>query len=137
MGVENEVAVQPSNLIRITRGLVRSMRPRQWTKNGFVFAALLFDGKLFQAEPVLNALLGFAVFCFLSSAVYLVNDVVDAPADRMHPTKRYRPIARGDVPTSLALAWAALLTVVSLAAAFAVHPVAGLLGFLYVGSNVL
>jgi 4-hydroxybenzoate polyprenyltransferase len=136
MGIDKEVAVRPSGLIKVMRGLLRSMRPRQWTKNGFVFAALLFDGKLFQIEPLLNSLIGFAVFCFLSSAVYLVNDVVDAPADRMHPTKRNRPIARGDVPVSLAVAWAALLTLVALGVAFALHPVAGILGLLYFGSNV-
>ncbi len=121
----------------IARGLLRSMRPRQWPKNGFIFAALLFDSKLFQLNYVLISLLGFAVFCLLSSAVYLINDIVDAPVDRLHPTKRNRPIARGDIPAGLAVGWAALLAAVALAAAFAAVPVFGLIGLTYFLSVVL
>ena len=113
------------------------MRPRQWTKNGFVFAALLFDSKLLQLGPWLYSLLGFVAFCMLSSSVYLINDVVDAPADRLHPTKRNRPIARGDISPSLAIAWAAVLAVVALAVGFWVNPVFGLIGLLYFSSTLL
>ncbi len=113
------------------------MRPRQWTKNGFVFAGVLFDGKLFQPDYLISALAGFVVFCFLSSAVYLINDVVDAPADRLHPTKRNRPIARGDVAAPVAVALAAVLALGSLTAAFALHPGFGLIGLLYFGSTML
>lgn len=137
MNADKEAAVQPSSFTKSMRGLVRSMRPKQWTKNVFVFAALVFDNKLFQIEPLLNSLIGYIVLCFLSSAVYLVNDVVDAPADRLHPTKRNRPIARGDVPISLALSWAALLVLVSLAIAFAIDPGFGIIGALYFGLMVL
>ena len=98
--------------------LLQTMRPKQWTKNGFVFAALLFDGKLFQAEPLLNSLVGFAVFCLLSSAVYLVNDARDVEADRAHPTKRFRPIAAGVVPEWMAYSLAVGLAVVSLVIAW-------------------
>ena len=113
------------------------MRPRQWTKNGFVFDALLFDSKLLQLGPWLYSLLGFVAFCMLSSSVYLINDVVDAPADRLHPTKRNRPIARGDISPSLAIAWAAVLAVVALAVGFWVNPVFGLIGLLYFSSTLL
>jgi 4-hydroxybenzoate polyprenyltransferase len=137
MNVEKDAAVQPSSLTRLIRGLARSMRPKQWTKNGFVFAALLFDSKLFQPMPALYALIGFIVLCFLSSAVYLINDVVDAPVDRLHPTKRNRPIARGDVPVPVAIAWAALLSVCSIAVAFVADPAFGLIAVLYLVLMVL
>lgn len=129
--------MQPAGLSRLARGLLKSMRPRQWPKNGFVFAALLFDGKLFQLNYVLDTLVGFIVLCFLSSAVYLINDVVDAPADQLHPTKRNRPIARGDVSPGLAVGWATLLAAGSLAVAFATNPVFGVIGALYFAMTVL
>ena len=137
MGVKQDSTARRSSLMTIARGLLRSMRPRQWPKNGFIFAALLFDSKLFQLNYVLISLLGFAVFCLLSSAVYLINDIVDAPVDRLHPTKRNRPIARGDIPAGLAVGWAALLAAVALAAAFAAVPVFGLIGLTYFLSVVL
>ncbi len=137
MRVNQEAVARPKGITTIARGLLRSMRPKQWTKNGFVFAALLFDGKLFQWGPVISSLIGFAVFCLLSSAVYLINDSVDAPADRLHPTKRNRPIARGDVPIPVAVSWAALLAIASLAVAFAMNPGFGIIGLLYFSSTVL
>ena len=137
MSVNQDATARQSGFMATARSLLRSMRPRQCTKNVFVFAALLFDSKLFQLNYVLISLLGFAVFCLLSSAVYLINDVVDAPADRLHPTKRNRPIAHGDIPTSLAIGWAALLALVALAAAFAQDPGFGMLGLVYFVSTVL
>ena len=137
MGVQTKATAPPAGTVTILRGLLRSMRPKQWTKNGFVFAALLFDSKLLQLGPWLYSLLGFAVFCLLSSSVYLINDVADAPADRLHPTKRNRPIARGDISPALAIAWATILAVVSLAVAFWANPLFGLVGFLYFSSTVL
>jgi 4-hydroxybenzoate polyprenyltransferase len=139
MSVDNEVAQSrpPLAMNQVARGLLRSMRPRQWPKNGFIFAALLFDGKLLMRDPLLNSMLGFVIFCFLSSAVYLFNDVVDAPADRLHPTKRNRSIARGDVPPALAVGWAAVLCVVSVGVAWAMHSAFGIIALLYLLSNVL
>jgi 4-hydroxybenzoate polyprenyltransferase len=90
-------------------GLLRSMRPRQWAKNVFVFAALVFDQKLLQPTPFLHTLAGFGLFCLASSVVYLVNDVADLQSDRQHPTKRNRAIASGVVPPAAALAMAAVL----------------------------
>jgi 4-hydroxybenzoate polyprenyltransferase len=96
-------------------GLVRAMRPRQWVKNLFVLAPLLFAGDLDKAGVVLRALAAFAIFCLLASGVYLVNDVVDREADRLHPTKRLRPIAAGDVGVATALAFAAVLVALAFA----------------------
>lgn len=121
----------------LARGLWRTMRPKQWTKNVFVFAALLFDGKLAAPNYLANTLAGFAILCLLSSTVYLVNDAVDAPADRLHPTKRNRPIARGDVTPAQAVVWAVLLSAFSLAAAFALNTVFGLISLSYLALMML
>lgn len=75
--------------------LIKTMRPKQWTKNIFVWAALIFDRKLFEREPFVNTLVTFILFCLISGAVYIVNDLVDLPRDRAHPTKRTRPLASG------------------------------------------
>jgi 4-hydroxybenzoate polyprenyltransferase len=112
-------------------GIFRSMRPHQWTKNLVVFAALVFDIKLLQMQAVVPALLGFAVLCMLSSAVYLINDCADVHADRAHPRKSRRPIASGVVPVPLAVAVAALLIVVGLAAAASIDPTFAVIAALY------
>ena len=75
--------------------LVVSLRPHQWTKNLVLFAALALSKHLFELGPALRSLLGFALFCGLSGTVYLVNDVCDYEADRLHPRKRLRPVASG------------------------------------------
>ena len=87
--------------------LIKTMRPRQWTKNGFVFFALMFDKQLFLREPFLRTLEGFLLFCLASSAVYLINDIADVEADRKHPEKKHRPIASGKLP--LSAAWLAAM----------------------------
>lgn len=96
---------------------LRSLRPHQWTKNLVVFAALGFSKHLFEGPPVLHALLAFAVFCGLSGAVYLVNDVADVERDRLHPLKRLRPIAAGQLSTRAGAVGALLLGLGCLAAA--------------------
>ncbi len=98
--------------------LLFSLRPGQWTKNLFVFAALVFAQRLTAAAAVIRAVVAFAVFCALSGAIYLVNDVFDREQDQRHPVKRHRPIASGAVSPSLALTVAALLGSVALAISF-------------------
>jgi 4-hydroxybenzoate polyprenyltransferase len=82
--------------------LLKSMRPKQWMKNAFVFAALLFDEKLFQPSMLARTVVAFLVFCLASSAVYLLNDLADREKDRQHPTKRNRPLASGALSPGLA-----------------------------------
>ena len=107
-------------------GLIRSMRPRQWTKNVFVFAALVFDKQLLIPESFVRTLAGFVLFCLISSSVYIFNDIADIDADREHPQKRRRPIASGKLPLSAAwiagigLAFVSLVGGYLLSAAFAV-----------------
>ena len=96
------------------RLLLRTMRPKQWTKNVFVWAALLFDQKLFQAGPFLRTLIVFLLFCLVSSAVYIINDLVDIEKDRQHPSKRNRPLASGALSPRLALAAAVVIILLSL-----------------------
>jgi 4-hydroxybenzoate polyprenyltransferase len=99
------------------RLLMRTMRPKQWTKNVFVWAALLFDHKLFEVGPFLRTLVAFLLFCLVSSAVYIINDLVDVEKDRQHPSKRNRPLASGALDRRLALIAAVALVVISLPAA--------------------
>lgn len=96
--------------------LARALRPRQWIKNALVFAPLFFAHDLFEPYAVQDAAAAFAAFCFVSSAAYLINDLRDVAVDRLHPRKRYRPLAHGDI--SSASAW--LMCVGLLAAAWAV-----------------
>ena len=83
------------------------MRPLQWTKNGVLFAALVFDQRLLELDPLLRTIVAAMVFCALSSAMYLVNDVRDIEADRQHPLKRHRAIASGALSPPVALRLAA------------------------------
>ncbi len=95
-----------------------SLRPRQWVKNLFVFAGLVFAQKLFTPS-VWPALGAFAVFCALSGSVYLVNDAADREKDRLHPDKKWRPIASGRLPAGTAVTAAAVLVVAALAGSLA------------------
>lgn len=91
--------------------ILRSMRPRQWVKNLVVLAPLLFSRRLGDPAAVRDGLLAVAAFCLLTGALYIVNDVIDAPQDRLHPDKRRRPVASGALPAPMALGGAALAVV--------------------------
>lgn len=95
-------------------GIIKSMRPRQWPKNIFIFAALVFDRQFFHWEPLFRTVCGFLLLCLASGAVYLVNDIADRRQDRLHPVKRLRPIASGALPVTAAAAAALVLTIVSI-----------------------
>lgn len=99
--------------------IIRMLRPKQWTKNLLVFAGLVFTYNLLNPGMLSRVLLAFVAFCLLSSAGYIWNDIRDAPADRLHPIKRRRPIAAGLVPTGAAAALASALGAAGLALAFA------------------
>jgi 4-hydroxybenzoate polyprenyltransferase len=98
-------------------GIIRSMRPEQWLKNGFVLAPIVFSGLVGDPDAWLRTILAVIAFCAASSAVYLVNDVIDREADRAHPIKQSRPIASGEVSVATALVVAMFLTVIALAIA--------------------
>jgi 4-hydroxybenzoate polyprenyltransferase len=96
-------------------GIIRSLRPVQWLKNGFVLAPIVFSGLVNDPDAWLRTILAVVAFCAASSAVYLVNDVIDREADRQHPIKRNRPIASGEVSVMAALAIALLLVAAAIA----------------------
>jgi 4-hydroxybenzoate polyprenyltransferase len=118
--------------IETVRGLVRSMRPKQWVKNVFLFAGLIFT--LDRPHPLTDLLLvmiGFALFSLLSSSVYLLNDIADRAQDRLHPKKRFRPIAVGIVSPALAAWCAGGLALLSLTGSLLLHREFGLIACLY------
>ena len=91
-------------LLTMLKAILKAMRPRQWTKNAVIFAALVFDRQLLLPDPFLRTLAGFIIFCLLSGVVYIINDIADVDADRNHPKKRLRPIASGQLPIPIARA---------------------------------
>ena len=99
-----------------------AMRPRQWTKNLLLFAGIVFAAKLGDRERWIDAVIAFAAYCGASSAAYLVNDVRDVASDRLHPVKRYRPIARGELAPRSALVLAAGLAILAFAFATTLGP---------------
>lgn len=103
-------------------GLLRTMRPKQWVKNGFIFVALIFDHKLDNPPYLLATIGGFILLCLASSTVYLINDLVDMEADRAHPGKRHRPLPSGQLSKSLAVGAAVLLPLITLPLAYLLRP---------------
>ncbi|MEA1927130.1 MAG: decaprenyl-phosphate phosphoribosyltransferase [Candidatus Auribacterota bacterium] len=111
--------------------IVKSMRPQQWLKNTFVFAALVFARQFMDGEKVLISLGVFAIFSLLSGAVYLVNDVMDKEEDSQHRDKRERPIAAGRLSPSVALSTSVIITLPALAGAFFINIDLGLISLGY------
>ncbi|HEY2592995.1 MAG TPA: decaprenyl-phosphate phosphoribosyltransferase [Chloroflexota bacterium] len=131
----SEVAASPARERSATvsaRALLVAMRPRQWPKNGLVFIALAFTLNLQDVSLLLRSVATFVCFCALSSAGYLLNDVIDIEADRAHPTKRNRPIAAGQVPVNVALGAGIALVLVGLAGTFLLSLGLGLVAVAYV-----
>ena len=110
---------------------LRLVRPKQWTKNGFVLAGVVFAHEALVVSSVAKALLAFVAFCALSGAVYAANDVLDVEEDRKHPRKRSRPVASGEISAASALLFAALLGAAGLGLGFAVGLGVGLAGAAY------
>jgi len=103
--------------------LLKTMRPRQWvTKNIFIFAAIVFDKQLFVVDSFLRTLAGFALFCLISSSVYIFNDLADVEADRQHPEKKNRPIASGKLPVPAAWTAGILLAAITLVTGYVLAP---------------
>jgi 4-hydroxybenzoate polyprenyltransferase len=103
------------------------MRPKQWTKNGFIFIPLVFDEKLFQIRPLALTVAGFILLCLISSVVYIVNDLSDIEKDRQHPTKCKRPIPSGQLSVRAAQSAAVALSTVTLALSFILNVWFGLI----------
>jgi 4-hydroxybenzoate polyprenyltransferase len=106
-------------------GLIKTMRPKQWAKNVFVFAPLVFDRKLLGANYLIQAIAGFVLLCVVSGTVYIINDVVDVEKDRQHPRKSKRPIASGKLGAKAAIAAAIVILLIALPAGFILNPIFG------------
>jgi 4-hydroxybenzoate polyprenyltransferase len=119
------------------KALIKAMRLRQWTKNGFVFFALIFDKQLFSLSPFLRTLEGFFLFCLISSAVYLLNDISDIEADRQHPEKKHRPLASGELSIGVAQGAAFFLALISLSLGYLLEPMFAVMIALYFAINLL
>jgi 4-hydroxybenzoate polyprenyltransferase len=117
--------------------LLKAMRLRQWTKNSFVFFALIFDKQLFHVDAFLRTLEGFFLFCLISSAVYLFNDIADIEADRQHPEKKKRPLASGKLPVGVAITAALILALISISLGYLLVPVFSAIIAIYFTVNLL
>ncbi|MDI6783310.1 MAG: decaprenyl-phosphate phosphoribosyltransferase [bacterium] len=108
-----------------------SMRPKQWTKNLVVFAGIIFAKKL--ADPIVffRSISAFILFCLVSGAIYLINDIADKEQDQQHPRKRFRPIASGQLPVGLAGFAATIILLVSIALSFILSPIFGVCILIY------
>lgn len=102
--------------------ILRLLRPRQWVKNFAIFAAVTFTGELFNPIAVSPVILGFFIFCGISSASYIINDIFDIKNDKMHPFKKFRPLAHGDIGVKFATVLAFFLIVFSVALSILVGP---------------
>ena len=100
--------------LRVLIALLKTMRPKQWVKNAVIYAAPVFDRQLTDIDAMLRTTAGFLIFCVLSGVVYVINDIADIDADRVHPAKRKRPVASGELPVTIAWVSVAILLLVML-----------------------
>ena len=121
------------------KALIKTMRPRQWTKNLVIFAALVFDQQLHleNLPAILRTLAGFIIFCLLSGVVYIINDIADVEADRQHPDKRKRPIASGALPVKVAWIAAIGLIIILIPVSLFLSPGFALMAVAYFILNLL
>ncbi|HTF15495.1 MAG TPA: UbiA family prenyltransferase, partial [Burkholderiales bacterium] len=120
----------------MTSALIRLMRPHQWIKNGFLFIGLVFGHGWSDARLVGEVLALFAAFCLVSSAAYILNDIADRDADRLHPQKRERPLARSEIGVGAPIALCIALALGGLALAAAVSLPALVIAAAYVVLNI-
>lgn len=117
--------------------LFRSLRPKQWTKNVAIFAALVFSQRLFEPSFFLETLLAFFLFCFISGSVYILNDVVDLEQDKKHPQKSKRPIAAGKLKPSVAIATGVIILMLATTIAFSLSFPFGMVAVSYLILQIL
>jgi 4-hydroxybenzoate polyprenyltransferase len=116
--------------------LLKTMRPKQWPKNAFLFAGLIFDRQLIHPQAFARIVAGAILFSLLSSTVYIINDLADVESDRRHPTKRFRPIASGKLPVAAARAAVGVLLLLVFPLAFLLSPAFAAMGLAYLAINL-
>ena len=119
------------------KALLKTMRPKQWAKNVFLVAALVFDRKLTNVDAILHTIIGVIVFSLVASVVYIINDIADVEADRQHPIKRNRPIAAGKLPISAAWVSAIILALIAFPVAIWLSPGFAWIALLYLVLNLI
>lgn len=124
-------------MILLLRNIFRLLRPRQWIKNGAIFVALIFSGQLWDINNVFRVSYGFLIFCALSSSIYIINDMLDVQKDRLHPFKRFRPLANNSVPLWLAATVSIILAVVAVTTSYLINPGFFLITIVYFILHVL
>lgn len=107
---------------RSIRNILRLLRPRQWIKNLAIFGAATFGGELFNPPVLLTVFIGFLIFCAISSGIYIINDIFDREKDKLHPFKRFRPLAHGDISLRVAIFLAVLLIGTATIASYFINP---------------
>jgi 4-hydroxybenzoate polyprenyltransferase len=117
--------------------LFKAARPKQWIKNGLILAPLFFSGNIVSLDKVVSALLAALAFCLASSAIYLVNDSIDRPSDRLHPLKCQRPIAAGSLSIAVAGRSASVLAGVAFLIAYWINLETGSLILLYALTSLI
>lgn len=117
--------------------LIKLIRPKQWIKNFFVFAPLLFSKHLFDLNYILQSIEAFAAFCLASSTIYIINDILDVESDRAHPKKKYRPIASGEISIKQALFFSAFTTLLLVLILIIQKPVVAWVVAMYIITNIL
>jgi len=126
-----------NSIEKMVLSLIKLSRPKQWFKNFFVFAPLVFSRHIFELPYLSASLFAFVIFCLASSSVYVLNDIMDAEADRSHPKKRYRPIASGEITPVQASVYLVVLLVIIIFLLFFERPVFVFVIVLYLLSNLL
>jgi 4-hydroxybenzoate polyprenyltransferase len=112
-------------------GFIKSMRPKQWTKNFVLFAGILFSRRLFDGSLLILNIYGFLLFCIFSGSVYILNDIADLEKDQVHPKKRHRPIASGLISRKEAIVFLIISFLGALFLAYRVNPLFALIGLSY------
>src|SRR3954453_15977908 len=144
--VREEVDLRPPDVPdgrrSLISALIRTARPKQWSKNVLVFAAPGAAGVLDNAEPLKQTLIAFVCFCLAASGTYFLNDAADVESDRRHPTKRFRPVAAGEVSVTLARGIGVLLVLAAIGLGFAARwelavPIAGYVAVTPLYSSIL
>ena len=121
----------------MTVHLIRLIRPKQWIKNFFVFAPLLFSRHIFHAEFLIPSIAAFIIFSLASSSVYIINDILDVDSDRAHPKKKYRPIASGEISVKQAMIFLVILVAVIIGGLIFQRPIFAFIIVLYLFTNLI
>lgn len=119
------------------KAIIKLLRPKQWIKNSFVLAAIIFSGNFTKTGVFVKNIAVMLMFCIASSCVYILNDIIDVEKDRCHPKKKFRPIASGDVSVTLAVILGISLMVIVIIGTYKINPIALVIIVAYLILNIL